>query len=315
MNHSTSAANEVESALNHLMEHGYAVIEGVLESDQLAVLRSQVDEVLATEHAAPVVPEGGSAAVVDPAIEKYLADSYTVGKDELARIMQRVRSTRAAELDTPWPFDIRDVNKTFLHLPTLFDEDRSQRIWNLLKKVDAAAALVEHPLFLELARAVLGVDCVLSDCSGTSIGPGTGGGAWHVDVPLGQLDEPLPDFPLTTQNVWMLDDFTEDNGATRVVPGSHLSRRKPTWAEDDVSDEIALTAPAGSVAMWLSNTWHRSGPNESDRPRRAILCYYGRSWIKSFNDFRAGIPREKAEQFSQTLRYLIGYSAHGPQRG
>jgi ectoine hydroxylase-related dioxygenase (phytanoyl-CoA dioxygenase family) len=105
--------------------------------------------------------------------------------------------------------------------------DRSQRIWNLLAKADRSADLIEHPAVLGLARATLGEDCILSDCSATSVGAHTDGGSWHVDVPLGQLPEPLPDFPLTTQNVWMLDDFTERNGATRVVPGSHRTRRKP----------------------------------------------------------------------------------------
>jgi len=310
-----TAASKIDTALAHLLEHGYAIIENVLSDAQLATLRSQVDEVFTTERAAPIMGENEASASADAAVEAYMADSYSVSADELERLLQRVCTTRAAELDTPWPVDIADVNKTFLHLPTLFDEDLSQRLWNLLNKVDGAGALVEHPLILELVGAILGADCVLSDCSATSIGPGTGGGAWHVDVPLGQLAEPLPDFPLTTQNVWMLDDFTENNGATRVVPGSHLSRRKPSWSGDAVPDEITLTAPAGSVAIWLSNTWHQSGPNKTDQPRRAILCYYSRSWIKPFNDFRAGIPREKAEQFSPTLRYLIGYSAQAPRRG
>jgi ectoine hydroxylase-related dioxygenase (phytanoyl-CoA dioxygenase family) len=207
------------------------------------------------------------------------------------------------------------VNKTFLHLPTLFDEDKSQRVWNLLNKGDVFAGLVEEPAVLQLVRGVLGADCVLSDCSATSIGPHTDGGAWHVDVPLGQLAEPLPDFPLTTQNVWMLDDFTADNGATRVVPSSHRTRRKPVWAARQEQEEVILTGPAGSVGLWLSNTWHRSGPNATDQPRRAILCYYCRSWVKPFADFRAGIAPEKVARFSPMLRYLLGFSASGLVRG
>lgn len=130
----------MQSALNHLLEHGYAVIERGLDSIQLEALRSQLDEVVAAERAAPVVPADGPSAAVDSAIEAYLADSYPVRQDELARLMQRIRSTRAAELDTPWPFDMREVNKTFLHLPTLFADDRSQRIWNLLKNDTRASS-------------------------------------------------------------------------------------------------------------------------------------------------------------------------------
>ncbi len=306
--------SDSESALRHLREHGYVVLEGVLSRAELDAIRGQVDDVFTTERKTPFDPDGGQSNSDDESIEAFVAENYTVGEAELARIMRRVGHTRAENLHTPWPVDVAQVNKLFLHLPTLFDHDRSQRIWNLLAKADRSADLIEHPAVLGLARATLGEDCVLSDCSATSVGAHTDGGSWHVDVPLGQLPEPLPDFPLTTQNVWMLDDFTERNGATRVVPGSHRTRRKPKWSEDsaDEADEITLTAPAGSVAMWLSNTWHRSGPNHTDRPRRAVLCYYCRSWIKPFSDLRTVIPPARAGQFSPTLRYMMGYSANAP---
>ena len=304
------------AALDHLQEHGYAILPGVLDEECLATLRNQVDAALAAERAAPFDPGDGVPMPDDEAIEAFLAANYAVSSEEKARLMRRIRHTRAAQLDTPWPVEPDQVQKLFLHLPTLFDGERSQRLWNLLDKCEAAPALVEHPTILGLTRAVLGADCVLSDCSATSIGPGTDdGGAWHVDVPLGQLPEPLPDFPLTTQNAWMLDDFTPDNGATRVVPGSHRWRRKPPWGGGPLADEVALTGPAGSVAMWLSNTWHRSGPNRTQVPRRAVLCYYSRSWVKPFNDFHNSIAPRKARALSPTVRYLIGYGAHGLVRG
>jgi ectoine hydroxylase-related dioxygenase (phytanoyl-CoA dioxygenase family) len=310
-------STSLETTLEHLRTHGYAVLENVLPTAAVESLRAQCDDVAAKEQTAPFgdeVPGDTNSGSDDAAIATYLADNYSVSDAELARLMQRIRHTRATQLQTPWPVEISDVNKLFLHLPTLFDNDRSQRIWNMLNKV-AAEQLMEHPIVLNIVRDVLGQDCILSDCSATSIGAHTDGGAWHVDVPLGQLPEPLPDFPLTTQNAWMLDDFTADNGATRVVPGSHLTRRKPSWKEDRAEGEITLTAPAGSVAIWLSNTWHRSGPNLTDAPRRAILVYYCRSWIKPFNDFQSGFSPEKAASFSPTLRYLLGYSATPPVRG
>ena len=306
--------SQTQSTLNHLWKHGYAVQEGVLASAELETVREQVANVFARERETPFDPQDGSASPDDEAIENYLKENYAVSPAELARIIRRIRHSRSLNLDTPWPVGPGEIQKLFLHLPTMFDLDRSQRIWILLSKTDAVAPLVEHPAILDLVRGVLGQDCVLSDCSANSIGAHTDdGGAWHVDVPLGQLPEPLPDFPLTTQNVWMLDDFTEDNGATRVVPGSHLSRQKPRWSEGETEGEVALTGPAGSVAMWLSNTWHRSGPNRTDQPRRAVLCYYSRSWIKPFNDFRKSISPEKARTFSPTLRYLMGYSANCPE--
>jgi len=140
------------------------------------------------------------------------------------------------------------VSKNFLHLPTLFDNDRSQRVWNLLNKAPDLIPLIEHPMVLPMVRHVMGQDCNLHDFQSTSIGPHTDGGAWHVDAPLGQIAEPLPDFPLTLQNVWMLDDFTAENGATRVMPRSHKLRKSPPWSSEPMDGEVILTAPAGSVA-------------------------------------------------------------------
>ena len=316
MNAPTLDPAQHQAALAHLQEHGYAVLPRLLDDEHLDALRRQVDTALAAERADPFDPQDGGAGPDDEAIEAFLKANYAISPAERARLMRRIRHTRVGQLNTPWPVGPDQVQKLFLHLPTLFDDDRSQRLWNLLAKCEAAPALVEHPAVLALTRAVLDPDCVLSDCSATSIGPGTDdGGAWHVDVPLGQLPEPLPDFPLTTQNVWMLDDFTTDNGATRVVPGSHKQRRKPPWGGGSLEGEVALTGAAGSVALWLSNTWHRSGPNRTGAPRRAVLCYYSRSWVKPFNDFHNGLAPDRARGLSPTLRYLLGYGAHGPVRG
>ena len=184
----------------------------------------------------------------------------------------------------------------------------------MIAKAPDCGRLIEFPFLLELVRGVLGGDCVLADCSATSIGAYTEGGAWHVDVPLGQLPEPLPDFPLTLQNAWVLDEFTAENGATQVVEGSHLWRKKPRWEEGQQEEEVILEAPPGSLAVWLSNTWHRSGPNFTAGPRRAILCYYSRSWVKPFLNNAASMDPEVARNFSPELRYLLGFSAYAPRR-
>ncbi len=308
---------DYDSALSHLEDQGYVVIHNVLSPDQLAAARSAVDALFATERESPFDPGEGTPTAEDAEIEAYLARSYPITRAELRRLIRRIRHDRELNHDTPWPVPIEEVVKLFLHLPTLFDHDRSQRIWNLLAKDKAVADLIEHPTVLRLVHAILGSDCVLSDCSATSVGPHTEGGAWHVDVPLGQLPEPLPDFPLTTQNVFMLDDFTEENGATRIVPESHLTRKKPQWKKHggEQLDEVALTGPAGSLALWLSNTWHRHGPNSTDRPRRAILAYYCRSWIKPFTDYRTVVPPDEVPKYSPLVRYLMGFSSNPPSRG
>ena len=309
-------AIDIEAAIRHLDQEGYVVLEGILDGKRLQRIRGEVDRLFEQEQRQPFDPGDGPEGPEDDAIEAFISESYTASEAEVARIMKRIRHTRALNGNTSWPVPPDQVMKLFFHLPLLFDQDRSQRIMNLPAKSNAALRLVEEPHVLRLVRGVLGEDCVLSDLSATSIGAhATEGGAWHVDVPLGQLSEPLPDFPLTVQNAWMLDDFTADNGATRVVPRSHKLRKKPAWAPQQERQEAILTAPAGSVAVWLSNTWHRSGPNTTDRPRRALLGYYSRSWVKPFSDYRTCFPERKLAGLSPALRYLLGFSANAIVRG
>ena len=105
---------------------------------------------------------------------------YPVSQAELGRLIRRIRHYRRINHYTPWPVPIKEVLKLFLHLPILFDHDRSQRIWDILVKGTSFAELIENPTVLQLVRSILGHDCVLSDCSATGVGPQTEGepGTW-----------------------------------------------------------------------------------------------------------------------------------------
>ncbi len=307
-------ANPRELA-DQLAREGYVVVEGLLSNDEVADAQQTIAGLLAREREQPFEPGDGPARPEDAEIEAYLAASYKITPDEVARLMRRIRHTRAANRDTPWPVGPDKINKTFIHIPSLFDHDKSQYVRNLPAKTPMADRLVEHPMVLGIARGLLGDDCVIGDISATSIGPATTGGSWHLDNPYTQMPEPLPDCPLGMQVAWMFDDFTPENGATRIVPRSHLTRRRPDWQRGDRDDEIALTGRAGSAAIWLGNTWHRAGPNATDQPRRAVICFYQCSWIKPFSEYRQCISPERATQMSPTVRYLYGFSAYGVVRG
>ncbi|MCC2597159.1 phytanoyl-CoA dioxygenase family protein [Pusillimonas sp. MFBS29] len=305
--------HDIESISHQLADKGYVVIENVLSPELVQLARERVESLMAHEREHPYHPTDGIASPQDEEVRAYYKKAYTVDDEELERMVARTRHYRLQNAGTSWPVPINKVSKNFLFLPTMFDYGKSQRVWNLINKAPDLAPLIEHPLVLPAVRNILGADCNLHDFQSTSIGPQTGGGAWHVDAPLGQIAEPLPEFPLTIQNVWLLDDFTEHNGATRVMPYSHKLRKSPPWGSDPLPDEVVLTAPAGSVAMWLSNTWHRSGPNTTDKARRAILCNYNLSWLRTFTDFTSTMKPEVAAGFSNDLRYLLGFAAKAPQ--
>ena len=315
MNTSTEPNSTVTKAAEHLQQHGYVVLEGILTDDTIELYRQTLNDLFTEERTTPFEPGDGPVHAEDNEIEELLSTSYSTTPEELQRVMRRIRHTRAQNYDTSWPVEPRKMNKTFLHIPNLFDQDRSQYVRNLPAKTVLADQLVEHPITLGVAHRLLGNDCVLGDITATSIGPGTDGGAWHLDNPLTQMPEPLPDFPLGLQVAWMIDDFTAENGATCTVPQSHLTRRKPDWKRGPGTNELQLTGPAGSIAIWLANTWHRAGPNSTNHPRRAIISFYQCSWIKPFSEYRTCIAPERAAQMSSTLRYLYGFSAYGLQRG
>jgi hypothetical protein len=304
-----------QKALQHLGEQGFAVIESILTDAELREIRQAVEEIMAREREAPFDPGDGPTTQDDAAMEAYLAEAYKVSTAELARIVKRIRHTRAQSHGTPWPVNASQVNHNFMHIPLLLDDDKTQRSYNLPAKLPQCARLMEDPFLLPLLAAMLKEDFILSDISATSVGPHTAGGYWHVDAPLTMLPEPLPDIVLAVQTAWMLDDFTSENGATRVVPGSHRTLKKPAWGYDPMDGEIALTGPAGSLALWLSHTWHRVGANVTDHPRRAIIGYFSQAWVKPFSDYTRSVSSDVIQRYSPRARYLLGWSAFAPTRG
>jgi hypothetical protein len=308
------APDEAQALRNRLAEDGFVVIEGLLPKDTVRKLKALVDARLAYEREHPFDPGDGPAA---PGDERYCGEygPFLADKEEQARVMRRIRADRAREFNTPWPVPPEEVCISFFHIPSIFDEGRSQRIFNLINKEPAFAPLIEHPAVLDIMDAELGRDAILLDVSVNNVGAHTDSGGWHIDSPITQVPEPLPEFTLAIQTVWMLDDFTAANGATHVVRGSHLTRRKPPKGKGPLENEVVLEGPAGSLAIWLSQTWHRHGANSTDAARTGVIAQYGRAWVKPFVDLRTPLTAETAARFSPRLRYMMGCNANAPVRG
>ena len=149
---------DVEEALAHLHEDGYVVLEGLLTPDELRMIRNDAAELFARERADPYEPQDGPESPDDIELNEYFAKTYNISEAEQARVMRRVRHTRALNHGTPWPVPPGRMNKGFLHLPTLFDNDASQRVLNLPNKLDACGRLIEDPTVLRLTRSVLDED-------------------------------------------------------------------------------------------------------------------------------------------------------------
>ena len=104
---------------------------------------------------------------------------------------------------------------------TNMQDDRAQRVWNLIDKGVVYEEAIQHPKMLAAMEYLLGGDCTLSSFTVNILYPGAPDGGLHIDYPLSSLPTPRPNFPLVANSVWFLDDFTVENGATSCVPSSH----------------------------------------------------------------------------------------------
>jgi ectoine hydroxylase-related dioxygenase (phytanoyl-CoA dioxygenase family) len=178
-----------------------------------------------------------------------------------------------------------------------------------LNHIPDMSALCIHPVILEFAERVLGRSFYLvNNVAMMWCQPGAPGGGLHADWPLGAVPQPYPVWPMLLQTMWMLTDFTLDNGATRLVPGSHLSGRQPT--KDDQPDERIMTGTKGSVLVWHGGTWHRNGPNTSaDAHRMGANVAYAPDFVHRPRKGWPLVRRSLYEGFPERLQKLLERSA------
>jgi ectoine hydroxylase-related dioxygenase (phytanoyl-CoA dioxygenase family) len=156
-------------------------------------------------------------------------------------------------------------------------EEHARRLANLVDKGEVFRRAIALSPVIDLVRHVLGADAKLSSLNARSADPQSEGGQpLHVDMAA------VPDAKgyWVCNTVWMLDDFTRENGATRLIPGSHLWGKRPQDVLDDPlaphPDEILLTGKAGSVAVMNAHLWHGGTANRATAPRLAMHAFYCR---------------------------------------
>jgi len=159
----------------------------------------------------------------------------------------------------------------------------NQRLWMLVNKGKAFRDLVLHPLVSEFMTELLGPDYLLSSLTANIARPGS--------VPMGlHTDQGYVGFwtpkPVVANIAWMLDEFTEENGGTRLVPGSHLEPYRPY----DPSETIGACGPAGGALIFDGRCVHGTGENRSgDSQRHALLSYFCRPFVRQQENFFLGL--------------------------
>ncbi len=114
-----------------LLERGYVVLEGLISADEVARLRASLEALMARERAEPFDPGDGPAYVGEDEDVASVARYWRPNAAERELLRRRLRHTRAENSDTPWPVGIHDICGCIRHIPTLYDDDRSQRVFNI----------------------------------------------------------------------------------------------------------------------------------------------------------------------------------------
>jgi hypothetical protein len=150
---------------------------------------------------------------------------------------------------------------------------RTKRVFNLFAKTRALDPLLANEDGLRLVRSQLGPEAQLSIASTMEIFPGETPQALHQDDAYFPLN---PHPPLVVNTMWALTEFTEANGATRVVPASNRS----AGPVDVNAPSVAIEMPAGSLFLWDGQVWHGGGANTSDHARFGLSLNFCRGWIR-----------------------------------
>jgi hypothetical protein len=189
-----------------------------------------------------------------------------------------------------------------------FEGHHTQRIYSVLDKTRAVDRLVDHPRVLALLDRLLLPNYLLSQLQIINIRPGEDAQLLHPDDGIYPIARPRPN--LSAATVWAIDEFTDDNGATVLVPGSHHwpDGRTPT----DADPRRNAVMPAGSCVLFLGTLWHGGGPNHSTAPRLAATAQYCQPWLRTQEAFTLSTGTSTARDVSEDIRRMLGYSIHPP---
>jgi len=239
-----------------------------------------LDDAAISTHAAAIARDGYT--IVENAIEPALVDALLLDLERLEELYAVVPADNS------------------------FEGARTVRIYNLLAFGKLYEAVPVHPAVLPLVERVLDRGCLVSSLSSIAIEPGETAQPIHADDQLIPLDKPHA--PTVCNSMWALTDFTEANGATRVVPGSHLADHSPDYGAP--YDSVPAEMGKGGVLVWHGSLWHGGGANTTDHRRVGIAMNYCAGFVRQQENQQLGIPHEIAARFSLRLRQLCGYGIY-----
>jgi ectoine hydroxylase-related dioxygenase (phytanoyl-CoA dioxygenase family) len=187
-----------------------------------------------------------------------------------------------------------------------FEGTATVRIYNLLAHGALFESIPVDPTILPIVEGVLDDGCLVSSLSSIAIGPGETAQPIHADDQIMPL--PKPHVATVCNTMWALTNFTEANGATRIIPGSHRADHSPTYGQhyESIPAEMAV----GSVLVWHGSLWHGGGANSTSHRRYGIAMNYCAGWVRQQENQQLGLPLELVERFAPRLQTLCGFGVY-----
>jgi ectoine hydroxylase-related dioxygenase (phytanoyl-CoA dioxygenase family) len=186
-----------------------------------------------------------------------------------------------------------------------FEGHKTVRIYNLLAYGAPFTEVPVHKSVLPIVEDILDPGCLISSLSSIAIDPGEVAQPIHADdmvIPLAK-----PHIPIVCNSMWALTDFTQANGATRLVPGSHLLDNPVLGG---TYDSIPGEMRRGSVLIWDGALWHGGGANQTGERRTGIAMNYCAGFIRQQENQQLGLQPELVKTFSPRLQELVGYGVY-----
>ncbi len=188
-----------------------------------------------------------------------------------------------------------------------FEGFTTERVYTLVGRGKVFECIAQEPRLLALIGRFLAPNFLLSAAQAIQIHPGEAEQGLHSDDSFYKVPRPRP--PLSVSMICAIDDFTQENGATMIVPGSH------TWGPVDQgalpkaqAEKRPVVMKAGSCIVFPGTLIHGGGANRSNAPRLAITYQYCEGWLRQQENFFLAIPRDIAKTMPPRVRELLGYS-------
>ena len=199
-----------------------------------------------------------------------------------------------------------------------FEGFKTERIYTLIARSKVFEDIAVDPRLLALIGRFLQPNFLLSASHSISLGPGETAQSIHSDDGFYRQPRPRPSIGISV--IGAIDDFTRANGATEVIPGSHL------WGEPGAAGRpndmavieallVPMEIPAGAAIVFAGALLHRGGANVTDRPRLAFTNQYCEPWARPQENFWLSVPRERVRAMSPAAQALLGYEIAPPFLG